>query len=189
MKVALLKFISKGYDATSVEEIAAGAGLTKGSVYFYFKRKANLLDALLNEAERLIVDPSIVAVRQEEGSARDRLVAFLHAQSQAGLRYPEWMMLIILMSVELHGRGSPTEERLLQINDRIKATLSDVLTAGRKDGTFTSALPTPELVTVIFAVNQGCFLEWYRFGDKLDGEAVVRALRTTVLHGVLSHPE
>lgn len=189
MNVALLKFISKGYDATSVEEIATGAGLTKGAVYFYFKSKANLLQALLNEAEHLIVDPSIVAVRQTDGSPRDRLVAFLHSQSQAGLRYSEWMMLIILMSVELHGRGGPTEERLLQINDRMKSTLFDVLTAGRKDGTFTSALSTRELVAVIFAVNQGCFLEWYRFGDKLDGQAVVRALRTTVLHGVLAHPE
>ena len=189
MNVALSKFISKGYNATSVEEIAAGAGLTKGAVYFYFKSKANLLHALLDEAERLIVDPSIVALRRGDGTPRDRLVAFLHSQSQAGLRNSEWMMLIILMSVELHGHDDPTEKRLLQISDRMKSTLFEIISAGLKDGTFTSARSAPELVTVIFGVNQGCFLEWYRFGDKLDGQALVRALRTTVLHGVLPHPE
>jgi hypothetical protein len=71
----------------------------------------------------------------------------------------------------------------------VKSALSDVVTAGKDDGTFNSALSTPELVAVIFAVNQGCFLEWYRYGDTLDGQALVRAVRTTVLHGVLAQPQ
>lgn len=185
MDFARQQFISKGYLATSVEEIAAGAGLSKGAVYFYFKSKANLLLALIDEAERLIVDPAVAAVAEKTGSARDQLVAFLHAQSLAGQQHAEWMMLIILMSVELHGRGGAAEERLVTINGRMKATLTDVVTAGKRQGIFTEAVPTKELAAVIFAVNQGCFLEWYRYGTELDGQALVRALRTTVLQGVL----
>ena len=98
-------------------------------------------------------------------------------------------MLIIVMSVELRGRENPTEERLVHINERMHAALSDVIKAGKQDGTFTSAVSTPELVTVILSVTQGCFLEWYRYGAKMDGQALVRALPTTVLHGVLSDSE
>lgn len=186
MAFARQQLISKGYLSTSVEEIAAGAGLSKGAVYFYFKSKANLLLALIDEAERLIVDPAVAAVADKRGSARDQLVAFLHSQSRAGQQHAEWMMLIILMSVELHGKGGAAEERLVAINDRIKATISGIVEAGMREGTITDAVSVKELVAVIFAVNQGCFLEWYRYGTDLDGQALVRALRTTVLRGVLA---
>jgi AcrR family transcriptional regulator len=189
MQVARHQFIAKGYLATSVEEIAAGAGLSKGAVYFYFKGKANLLQALINEAELLIVDPAVEAVAEAEGSATAQLVAFLHAQSLSGQRHAEWMMLLILMSVEMHGQGGETEEHLIAINDRMKATLTAIVKAGKREGSFTKAVRTKELVAVIFAVNQGCFLEWYRSGTALDGPVLVRALRATVLHGVLAQPE
>lgn len=188
MEVALSHFITKGYGATSVEEVAAGAGFTKGAVYFYFKSKDNLLNALLDEAERRIVQPSVDAVDIQSGSASDKLVAFLHSQARAGYRDSGWMTLIIVMSVELHGHDTAAALRLQQIVDRLKSLISDICDAGKADGSFRVELSTPELVTVIFAVTQGCFLEWYRNGETLDGQALVRALRRTVLRGVLAEP-
>ena len=44
-------FVSKGYENATIDTIAAEAGLTKGAVYFYFKGKAALLHALLDDAE------------------------------------------------------------------------------------------------------------------------------------------
>ena len=39
---ALNLFVSNGYGATSIDDIARRAGLTKGAVYFYFKGKSAL---------------------------------------------------------------------------------------------------------------------------------------------------
>ena len=39
LSAALKLFITQGYHATSVEQIAHAAGLTKGAVYFYFKNE------------------------------------------------------------------------------------------------------------------------------------------------------
>ncbi|MQA04975.1 MAG: TetR family transcriptional regulator [Streptosporangiales bacterium] len=185
MTLARKHFIERGYDATTVDQIAAGAGMSKGAVYFYFKSKANLLLALIDEAEQLTVEPAVEAVRGARGSARDQLVAFLHAQSVAGQEHADRMMLVILMSIELHGRDGPVEERLIAVNESMKKLLSGVVTAGKRQGVFTKKVPAKELVSIIMAVNQGCFLEWYRNGDQLDGHQLVRALRTTVLQGVL----
>ncbi|MQA77637.1 MAG: TetR family transcriptional regulator [Streptosporangiales bacterium] len=185
MELARAQFIAQGYDATTVDQIAAGAGMSKGAVYFYFKSKANLLSALLDEAERLTVDPAFGAVEEARGSARDQLVAFLHSQSIAGQEYADRMLLIILMSIELHGRDTPVEDRLASVDDRMKKLLTTVVSAGKRQGVFTKAVPTKELVSVILAVNQGCFLQWYRRSDELNGHELVRALRTTILDGVL----
>ena len=190
MDVARREFIAKGYDAATVEEIAASAGLTKGAVYFYFKSKANLLLSLLDEAERLTVEPAVAAVETAaaQGTARDQIVAFLHSQSLAGAEHADRMLLVILMSAELHGRGGELDTRLRSINDRMQQLLARVVTDGKRAGEFTSDVPTAELVSVILAVNQGCYLEWYRRRDELRGADLVRALRTVVLYGVLAQP-
>ena len=96
------------------------------------------------------------------------------------------MTLIIVMSVELHGHDTAAARRLQEIVDRLKSLICDICDAGKAEGSFTDELSTPELATVIFAVTQGCFLEWYRNGETLDGQALVRALRRTVLRGVLA---
>lgn len=45
---AVLEFIEKGYDAASMESIAARAGLTKGGLYYYFSGKDDILIAANN---------------------------------------------------------------------------------------------------------------------------------------------
>ena len=56
LSAALQLFVSKGYENATIDTIAAAAGLTKGAVYFYFKGKAALLHALLDDAEQLYAD-------------------------------------------------------------------------------------------------------------------------------------
>lgn len=56
LAAALRLFVSKGYENATIDTIAAEAGLTKGAVYFYFKGKAALLHALLDDAEELYAD-------------------------------------------------------------------------------------------------------------------------------------
>jgi AcrR family transcriptional regulator len=44
---ALAMFAARGYDAVGVQEVAAAAGVTKPTLYHYFRSKRGLLDALL----------------------------------------------------------------------------------------------------------------------------------------------
>ena len=46
---ALRLFATRGYDAVGVQEIVDSAGVTKPTLYHYFKSKRGLLDALLKE--------------------------------------------------------------------------------------------------------------------------------------------
>lgn len=42
-------FYQKGYDAVGVQELATAAGVSKPTLYYYFKSKLGLLEALLKE--------------------------------------------------------------------------------------------------------------------------------------------
>ena len=57
-------FVSKGYASTTLEEIAAAVGMTKGSVYFYFGSKEAVLLELLNQAEQIVIDPVLKSARE-----------------------------------------------------------------------------------------------------------------------------
>src|SRR5699024_938149 len=77
----LREFEKKGYEGTSVSEIVSAAGVTKGSFYYYFEAKEDLLilihdefmdyeHAILDEVEGLELDPSRALARVIEGVCR-----------------------------------------------------------------------------------------------------------------------
>jgi len=61
----------KGYHATTVDEIAQRAGLSKGALYHHFKTKQDLFVALLEESMDDVTDQ--IDHAQPDGSASDAL--------------------------------------------------------------------------------------------------------------------
>ncbi len=56
LKAATELFIQHGYRKTSVDEVARESGVAKGTVYLYFKTKADLLaQAIVEEKKRFLV--------------------------------------------------------------------------------------------------------------------------------------
>src|SRR5436190_5322191 len=56
LRVARELFGEQGYAATSVEEIVATAGVTKGALYHHFGDKADLFKAVFQEVKREVSD-------------------------------------------------------------------------------------------------------------------------------------
>lgn len=187
LEAALGFFVTEGYRGTTIERIANAAGLTKGAVYFYFRSKAGVLMRLLEWAEESIIDPTVQAIEEAGPRATDRLVAFMHTQSLVTTERPErtaLSRLVLLMSMEFRGTGDPVEKRLGKMMARLDAALTETVEMGKKQGEFRRDLGTRQLVGMIMAINQGCFLEWDRHAGALDGPAFVRAMRLMVLAGI-----
>lgn len=60
LDVAAELFIKKGYDHTTTGDILEGAGIARGTLYYHFKSKEDILDALI---ERIIAE---VEARERE---------------------------------------------------------------------------------------------------------------------------
>tara|TARA_R110002126_G_scaffold20353_21_gene75439 strand:- start:6750 stop:7418 length:669 start_codon:yes stop_codon:yes gene_type:complete len=181
---ALTLFITQGYHATTVEEIAQAANLTKGAVYFYFKSKANVLKTLLDRTEELTVEPTLAAMKSAGNDPRDRLNAFVRSQSVIGAEKTEYMLLAILMSAEFNGSGDEIEKRLMELMARMEDALRDTVKVGQATGEFRKGIGANELASVIMATNKGCYVEWYMRGGDLDGHDFARAFRDFVFNGV-----
>ncbi|WP_072346949.1 TetR/AcrR family transcriptional regulator [Devosia enhydra] len=82
VEIALRLFLEKGYEATTISEVIAATGLSKGAFYHHFAAKEDLLEAI---AVRIVDDSlsQIDAVLNDRGlNAFERLDAyFAHASS------------------------------------------------------------------------------------------------------------
>src|SRR3989442_12947936 len=68
---ALEVFVQRGFAATRLEEVARRAGVTKGTVYLYFKSKEALFKAVVRETIVPVIAQGEAIARSFTGSARD----------------------------------------------------------------------------------------------------------------------
>jgi AcrR family transcriptional regulator len=73
-------FAETGFDATPTSKIAAAAHVPKGLVHYYFRRKSDLLTALVQRLPDEHVEPAKVVVPGDVGASLRRLVAELDAR-------------------------------------------------------------------------------------------------------------
>jgi TetR/AcrR family transcriptional regulator len=73
LEAALELFVVRGFAATRVEEVAAKAGVSKGTLFLYFKSKEDLFEAVVRENIGNQISQGFVEFENFEGSARDML--------------------------------------------------------------------------------------------------------------------
>src|SRR5680860_271150 len=88
IQAAFELFVIRGYHATSLETIASKAGLTKGSVYFYFGSKEKLILHMFEVLREDFVDGLVVTLRSPVGSHVDRIIRYIHMLSLIHISEP-----------------------------------------------------------------------------------------------------
>lgn len=184
LDAALALFVTRGYDATSMDDIARQAGLTKGALYFYFKDKLSLLEALLERTEAELFDPVFERVRAVSGSATQRIIMLTNWFSRVGAERPELPLLHVLVSLQMHQRDNAVEARVAKTYQRLHDEIAAIIEDGRRSGEFRADGPLKEQAAVLAALIDGLLLEWHRWGDALDGKALASSARQFILYGL-----
>ena len=107
VNAAALLFNDKGYDRTSMREIAASANMKAGSLYYYFDSKEELLLAVEVEAFRRVTE-QVEAALEGVNDEWERLIAACSAHLSAVLENREY---IKVTSTELPQTRSKTRQR------------------------------------------------------------------------------
>ena len=169
LAVAVTEFNTRGYDATSMEDLSRAAGITKSSFYHHVSGKEELLRAALTRA----LD-GLFAVLEEpaaqRGSALERLRHIVYRQVevlQAELPY---------VTLLLRVRGNTETERWALARRRaFDATLASLVADAVADGEI-AAHVEPSLAARLLSGTVNSISEWYRPGrpgsEALPGEVV-----------------
>jgi len=76
---ALAVFVERGFAATKLDDVAKKAGVTKGTVYLYFKSKDALFKAVVRETIVPAIGRGEATVRQFTGPSHELLRRLVHA--------------------------------------------------------------------------------------------------------------
>lgn len=96
-------FYEKGYESVGVQEIVDTAGITKPTMYYYFKSKQGLLECLLQEGGTRILD-AMRDVVQMEGEFMEVLQCVIRRYLLVAMEDREFYLM--LMSLYFSARGT-----------------------------------------------------------------------------------
>ncbi|MEI8163950.1 MAG: TetR/AcrR family transcriptional regulator [Betaproteobacteria bacterium] len=82
MAAALELFVEKGFAGTRLEDVAARAGVSKGTLYLYFDSKEALFKAVIQEGLVPILEEGAGLIDGFQGSSADLLQTLLREWSQ-----------------------------------------------------------------------------------------------------------
>ena len=177
-------FVAQGYEYTSMSQIAARAGLTKGAVYFYFKDKAELLERLLDEANAVSFQSIMKVMEEHAHSPSTQLLSFVNTTAEIGVQNRDQMLLPVLMAVEFAASRHPIADRVRKIYAAWTSALEEVVRAGQAQGEFSTELdPTSTAITLVGIVD-GLLLQWHRLHEDIDGPLLARTARQMVMNAV-----
>ncbi len=186
LNAALGLFVRHGYGATSVEQIAVEAQLTKGAVYFYFKDKEALLCELIDRSEQELYQPIFSELAEMSGSGEEILNRYLTLVGRAGVdRNRDLLLLPILMSIELSDAQSEARQRISAMYRRAKLRLGEILEQGQVDTSLRADFDNRAYASLIVSLADGILLDLHRGGSEVSGGQVARAAREMIMRSLL----
>ena len=183
LDVAARLFGERGYEATTLEEIAQELGILKGSLYHYISSKAELhalvtkrrLEQLIDEVERIAAldipaDEKLTqALRKHLGTIHDF--------------YPESSQWFVQPAPpkSTTDESAPTERP----NRTYEKVIRRIITQGVRDGVFRDDLD-PQVMTLSVLGSSNWLTLWYRRGGRLTIDEVADTIITMALDSLMA---
>ncbi|MBS8240600.1 TetR/AcrR family transcriptional regulator [Marinobacter lipolyticus] len=165
LKEAARLFRDKGYERTTVRDLAAAVGIQSGSLFHHFRTKEDILKAVMVETIRLNT-ALMQAAMDAVDAPRDKLRALIRAELESinGLTGEAMAVLVF----EWRSLSEPAREDVLKLRDVYEKLWLDVLTAVQKEGRLQAE---PFVVRRMLTGALSWTVTWYRpdGGLSLDG--------------------
>lgn len=178
---AIALFCQKGYEATTIDDIATASRLTKGGVYFYIRKKETLLLSLIDETAESYFGGAFAEMCAVPRGARGKLEALIDWQIAFAIANPMTSLFLVTTSIALNGQHTKPALRVAAVYNSFRQIVTDVIDEGKRLGEFTTSLPTRELAALFLAIHDGTTLQWSRQSGEVDRPNLLAALRASLV--------
>ena len=134
---AMLLFSQKGFDATTVDDIAKKSEINKAMIYYYYKNKATLYETIMAQLFNEIYN-AIVKADKTCKNPLCSLKMFIQTYTHYCEKHP---YLPTLMLRELSNGGQNLPNMMFSGMRELFALLSKILKEGENEGYFKNTIP------------------------------------------------
>lgn len=177
IRAAARAFNERGYHHTSLDDIAAGLGVTKPTIYYYVANKEQLLfECFL--AGLVPIRDAFRAAERHGGTARERLNAVIRGYAAAIASEYGWCM------VRAHDQdlGPEMRRQINVLKSEIDQGIRRLLRAGIDEGSVAPCDPKLTAFAVAGALNW--IAHWYRADQPMSAADVADAFVAFFEHGL-----
>mgnify|MGYP000144131128 CR=1 FL=1 len=176
-------FEDKGFDQTSMDDVAAEVQLSKGTVYLYFNSRDALFSALLEQYQQAVL-ADVEAACSAPGSGYDRLFEIGRIYCGFLEQHPAWARMVARLLTDPSKQlelGALATMEMRAAGDRETALLVDVVQLGVADG---SLLPDTSPSTVAVGLFYALLGVAITPASQGGGPGIVRSHLDTYMRGL-----
>jgi AcrR family transcriptional regulator len=184
LKTAMHMFAERGFEATSLRQIAAGVGIEAGSLYNHISSKQDLLFQLITTATEDLIAFTEQHLAEETGGPADQLATAVRAHI---IFYCVNQRQALVGDRELRSLTPENFEASRRMRRTYESIFINVLDKGMREGVFRE-IDTHVVAYGILGLGLNVAV-WYRPEGRLSADEIARIFEGTVLRSVLAPAE
>ncbi len=177
LDIAVAVFNERGYDATSMDELATRLGVTKSAIYHHVASKVELLRLALDRA----LD-ALFAVTEEPGATSGPAIDRLEHVVRGSVRVLTEQLPFVTLLLRVRG-NSPVEEAALARRREFDRIVTDLVRAAEEEGDVRPDVD-PAVTSRLLFGTVNSLTEWYRPDGGLSADDLADALVATTFQGL-----
>ncbi len=143
--------LAKGYQDTSMDEIAARVGIAKGTLYLHFSGKEDLVIALF-ERDMLAFLQVVEESETFDAPVKEKLETILRSMYKGVLGKRVQLLSSLAESIDIRKQLLEKKDKLRDRWERIIAAITALLEEGKAAGEFDTHIPTSVMVSAFFTL-------------------------------------
>lgn len=177
LDIAVTAFIERGFDATSMDELAARLGVTKSAIYHHVPSKVELLRLALDRA----LD-ALFAVTDEPGATTGPAIQRLEHVVRGSVRVLTAELPFVTLLLRVRG-NSEVERAALQRRRVFDRFITDLVREAEDAGDVRPDVDPAVTARLLFGTVNS-LTEWYRPGGELSADDLADAVVTATFSGL-----
>jgi AcrR family transcriptional regulator len=170
----------RGYAGATIDDIVERAGIAKGTVYYHFRSKSELVSALLDDGLRRLAASFRSEIEGAQGGAA-ALRALVHAELAYIERYQAFAKLVMS---EMWHADRDWRDSLGTLREEYVGVFAGVLSRGIAEGAFRADLDVQTTASTVFGMIATAALDWLAFDREAALDVVERRLVPLVMGAV-----
>lgn len=170
-EISMNLFATKGYDATSIEEITSVVGVAKGTLYYHFSSKEEIFNFLIEEGMKLLQNSMSIKVASCD-NLLDKLKAILLIQIKVMVKYQDFMTIVLSETLGNESRNLTCRKYVFEYINMLEDIINESISLGQSN---IKNLGTPSTVaTSLFGTTYSILLNKIKSNEGMDIKTLYR---------------
>lgn len=176
LAVAAELFAERGFEATTIQDIADRVGMLKGSLYYHIKSKEQLLVEIVQKTHE-IFSRNLDAVDRLDGGPAEKIWAFVYRNVMANATHHVQSTVFFN---EFRSIADEDRQKILAMRDAHDHMLRALIESGQRRGVICQSLDV-KLTAIGVLTMCNALYRWYRHGGPWSPEDIAKGYADLVV--------